>query len=188
MTVARAWAVNLGSCVFQAFLVAFLGIFVFYLGGYLTGEIVWGVTGDGHLGIVVGPIASAIVAGILYCIAWPIFWTVVHPNPPGKWRYGHVLFAWIPLVFLLVTYRPSTPGPMSMQLVNMPNAFVFSTIVTAVILFPLYSLWIYRYLLTPTQTARSRAAVTQLLSLVIVGALVYPSAWHTMHFVYGSVS
>lgn len=153
---------------------------MFYLGGFFIGEIIWGITGNGHIGVILGPIISATLAYVLYGLGWYIFWL---SQKSDKWIYTKILFAWIPLVAYLIYFRPHTLDPAPMQLVNMSNQFVFSTVVTATLLFPLYSLWLNRYVLIaePVNTSLKRSGFIVLISMA---AIVYLLAWHLMALIY----
>lgn len=185
MPVFRAWKLHIASSLFQMVLIGFLGVFVYYIGGYIIGNIIWGITGNGYYGVVLAPIISAILSFVLYAIGWFIFWYMVNQGGKREWLYTRIFFGWIPLVTYLIYFRPIPPNPLSMQLVSMPTQFIFSTVVTATILFPLYSIWINRYaLVREIRTQRKVALYTGFLTLILIGGIVYPLAWNTMGFIY----
>ena len=66
----REWRLAIASSLFQVALIGFLGVFVFYIGGYFIGIIIWGITGNGYDGVVLAPIFSAILSYALYALGW----------------------------------------------------------------------------------------------------------------------
>ena len=185
LSVFREWKLYITSSLFQVLLIGFLGVFVYYIGGYIIGNIIWGITGNGYYGVVLAPIISAILSYVLYAIGWFIFWHMVNRGGKRERLYTRIFFGWIPLVAYLIYFRPHAPNPLSMQLVSMPNQFIFSTVVTATVLFPLHSIWINRYaLVQEIRTLRKATLYTGFLSLILIGGIVYPLAWETMGFIY----
>ena len=181
----RELGLAIESSLFQMALIGFLGVFVFYIGGYVIGIIIWGITGNGYDGVVLAPILSAILSYALYALGWFLYWYWVNPGGKTKWFYIKILFGWLPLVAFLIFFRPHPPNPMSMYLVHMPNQFIFSTVVTATILFPLYSIWVNRYALVQEfRTQRKMVLYTGILTIMLIGGVVYPLAWNTMGLIY----
>jgi hypothetical protein len=184
LSVIRAWAINIACGLFQIALIGFLGIAVFYIGGYILEGLIWAVTGNAKLGLTLGPIFSTIISIFFYAIGWYGFWNMLYHDGRKQWFYTRVAFGLIPLIALLCIFRPSPPDPMSMQLVNISNQFIFSTEVTAIILFPLYSIGLYRYVLPIGIKNSLKNFIFVCLIMLIIGSVIYPIAWNTMQIIY----
>ncbi|GMA52193.1 hypothetical protein GCM10025857_35500 [Alicyclobacillus contaminans] len=179
MHVLRVWALNVFSSVFQILLTGVLGVCVFYVGGFNLGLIIWMITGDGNEGVVLAPILSAILSYVLYAIGWFLFWYALRQLGEREWLYTRIFFGWIPLIVFTVCYRPAPPDPTAMQLVNMPSSFIFSTFATATILFPMYCIWLNRYVLEPEVRRKRKGAVyAGFFGLISLGESFIP--WHGM--------
>jgi len=124
----------------------------------------------------------AIFFGGCYAFVWFFFWFVQF-NDGIKWFYWKVTFSTLPLVTSLIMFNPK-PNPMAMIPLTIEELqFMFSCMVTSIILFPLYSVSIYKFVLrSSAHKVRNTAVLCSVLFLL--GSVLFVSSWNMMPLLY----
>jgi hypothetical protein len=122
-------------------------------------------------------ITSFIIAGF-YGLAWYRFWSNSF-HGKIKWFYSRVTLAIIPLVIFLILFDP-VPDPMAM--ISVKTEPIFSCLMTGIILLPIYSLSLYKFVL-PYPIRKVKKYIL-LLAMIVLGSGIYALSWNTMHLMY----
>jgi hypothetical protein len=133
---------NISSSLFQLIILAFLAGSNFFI-MYFSAIFIMPFTKNGYVTQNTSEIITYAITAVIYGIVWLVFWRSLFNNGI-KWFYWRVLFAEIPLILILLVFDP-TPNPMAM--LPRPSEPIFSSLVTAIILLPIYSILIYKFIL-----------------------------------------
>lgn len=116
---------------------------------------------------------------IIYGIVWFIFWSCLYKEGI-KWFYYRVIFSIIPLIVVLLKFNPAQ-DPMAM--ISFKQEPIFSSLVTGVILLPIYSVLIYKFILQ-SKINKKRNSFFVCLGMLVLGSLIFVSSWNTMNIIY----
>lgn len=169
---------NISCSLFQIIILIFMSVLQFCT-WYFSGNLIWAFSGNSQFASDVSPIISYIIIAIIYGAIWLIFWSLLF-NDGIKWFYYKIAFSIIPLVLALFMFNP-IPNPMAM--IPMPTEPVFSCLVTGIILLPIYSTLIYKFIL---QTYKHKLRNTIVLCCVMLslGSLIFVWSWSMIHIIY----
>lgn len=175
--------VNIACSFFQVMVLLILIAFqaVLWFG---SGQIMWYVFGNAQQGLDIAPIISWAIVYIVYALVWFIFWVILFSGEV-RWFYWRVTFSTLPLVVALIMFNP-TPNPMAMIPLSIAETkFQFSTIVTGIVLFPIYSIGIYKFiLLKPSKKVRIKNTIYVCVTMILIGSLVFTTSWNLMQKIY----
>jgi hypothetical protein len=171
-------ATNISCSILQVFILACLCILQFII-LFIFGGIIYFISGDNGFSSAITLVISYSVIIIIYGIAWFVFWSSLFKDGI-KWFYWRVVFSIIPLVVFLLTFDP-TPNPMAM--ITFEQEPIFSCLVTGVILFPIYSVSIYKFILQ-SSINKKRNTIFLFLGMLLLGSLIFYSSWNIMHLIY----
>ncbi len=178
--VVRFLAINIVCSVFQFFVLFLLGGCLFFV-TWVSGNIIWEISGSARLSSQMAPIIGCLLVLGMYAVAWFIYWFVLFEAERMKWLYWRVAFATLPFAILLFMYDPR-PDPMAM--IPVPKEFGFSVLVTGMALFPIYSVSLNKYVL-PKQPFSRRNMVVLCVVMILLGSLLFLSSWTMMPVIYG---
>ncbi|GIM45126.1 hypothetical protein DNHGIG_06750 [Collibacillus ludicampi] len=170
------------ACSFVQIIVLFiLGVLLFFI-GFFSGQFIWQVSGNAQLGLMIAPILSCAIIFSVYAFVWFVYWLVLFKEEGIKWFYWRVAFATLPLVIMLIMFNPQ-PDPMAM--IPIPTEFDFSCLITGIILFPIYSVSIYKYvLLEQSSSHKVRNTIVLCVVMLMLGSVSFLSSWKMMDFIY----
>lgn len=114
-----------------------------------------------------------------YGVIWFVFWSRLFKDGI-KWFYYRVIFSIIPLIIILFMFDPR-PNPMAM--ITMPSEPIFSSIVTGIILFPIYSIAIYKFILQSGKH-RKKNIIWIVTLMMLIGSVIFISSWNLMNIIY----
>lgn len=161
---------NMLTLLFQGILLVVIGL----IWGHL--RLIFLFIMDDHIGSII----TAFITSGLYGLAWYLFWSNSF-HGKIKWFYSRVALAIIPLVILLILFDP-VPDPMAM--IPVKTEPIFSCIMTGIILLPIYSVSLYKFVL-PYPTRKVKKYIL-FLAMIVLGSAIYALSWNTMHLIYGS--
>jgi hypothetical protein len=181
----RFLAANIACSVFQFIVLLILGA-MFSVMRLISGSFFWDISEHHQSGLsIVLLVSYAIFFGSCYAFVWFVYWFVQF-NDGIKWFYWKVAFSTLPLVTLLIIFNPK-PNPMAMIPMSIAEyQFEFSCIVTGIILFPLYSVSIYKFVL---QSSAHKVRNTTVLCsvLLLLGSVLFVSSWNMMPIIYQGI-
>ncbi|KEO82415.1 hypothetical protein [Tumebacillus flagellatus] len=165
----RACGTGLTVGLLHAFLLGVLSVLYFF--GCLFLSMIWP-----------DPISTRVTAGLVYlgyAGIWYFIWRVMYEEGQIRFFYPKLGFALLPLLLAVLLYHPvpADPNQASMMLVDIPIELIRSSILTALILLPIYSIGLYRFVFPCRQPKRKFALLT--LCLLLVGSAVYSVAWRS---------
>lgn len=146
---------------------------------FFAGRIIYEITGDREAAYNWAIIISYSFVAVVYGLAWIEYWRSV--NKRGiKWFYSRIIVSLIPFIIVLVRFNPK-PDPMAM--INFPPEPMFSSLVTAIILTPIYSLLIDRFILKAKEHKARNTILIYLITLII-GGIIFAISWNVMWIFY----
>lgn len=116
---------------------------------------------------------------VLFAFLWLAVWKL-NSKYGLKWFYSKIAFAEIPLLVALFFIK-KTPDPSAM-IPYQPEP-LFSALVTAVILFPTYSILAEKYVLSGNKHIK-RNFILIGVSMLLAGLAIFISSWNVMHLIY----
>jgi hypothetical protein len=168
---------NLSCSLFQLVVIAILGIVLFPI-GFISGQFFRLLTGSNEIGFVAGVVISCGTVFASYALVWFLYWRLLF-NHGIKWFYWRVFLSTSPLVLLLGKINLH-PDPIAM--IPIPPEFNFSVLVTSIVLFPIYSIGIYRYVLA--KQIQWKNTIILVLIMMVLGSVIFLSSWNALSFVY----
>lgn len=170
---------NISCSLFQLFALVTLAFTRFFI-WFFSGQFLWSVFGDSEIVLVLPDAISYISVAMIYGGVWLGFWKILHDGRI-RWFYWRLIFALIPLFAALLMFDPE-PNPMAM--IPVPAEPIFSSLITAIILLPIYSILIYRFILQSTIN-KVRNSIFICLVTIFIGSLIFYGSWNMMHVIYG---
>jgi hypothetical protein len=177
ITFVRFLGANLSCSLFQFVVIAILGIVLFPI-GFISAQFFRIITGSSNIGFVAGAVISCGTVFTSYALVWFLYWRLLFDHGI-KWFYWRVFLSTIPLVLLLWKINLH-PDPIAM--ISIPPEFNFSVLVTSIVLFPIYSIGIYRYVLE--KQIQKKNTIIFILVMMMLGSVIFLSSWNALSFVY----
>jgi hypothetical protein len=168
-------AANISCSLFQVVVLICLAVSQFFI-WFILGAL--GVGSFMKDQFTVDIITYAITAAI-YGVVWLGFWSFLYKNGI-KWFYYRIFFSIIPLVAALIMFNPA-PNPMAM--LPRPPEPTFSSLVTGIILLPIYSVLIYKFVLQ-SSVKKVRNYIFVCLSTLFAGIIIFFASLSLMHIFY----
>lgn len=144
-----------------------------------SGATIWAVSGNGEIASNISIIIGYVAIAVIYGVVWLGFWSVLYKNGI-RWFYFRIAFSILPLIAALLMFDPR-PDPMAM--IPMSKQPVFSCLVTGIILLPIYSMLIYRFILK-VSVNRVRNTILVCFVTIVIGSLIFSAGWNIMHVIY----
>lgn len=117
-----------------------------------------------------------------YAVIWWFIWRFMLPNYETPRFYFNLLFATLPLLFLMLAfiYRHPTPNyTLMIPLLPQDIYIEFSTLVSGMVLFPLYSILLYQVIFPETcLMPRLLKSCISLAGLIGIGAGIFALSFH----------
>jgi hypothetical protein len=174
-------AINMMCSFVQIIVLFILGVLLFYIWFFL-GQFIRIISGSGTLAFIIASIISCATGVSVYAFVWFLYWLMSFKEEGIKWFYWRVAFATLPLVIMLIMFNPK-PDPMAM--IPIPTEFDFSCLVTGIILFPIYSVSIYKYVLLKQSSSRKvRTTLVLCAVMLLLGSVIFLSSWGMMDLIY----
>lgn len=169
---------NVSCSLFQILVMINLSVaqFIIWL---FSGYLILSVYDHGEISIYIPYAISYISIALIYGIAWFGFWSILYKGHI-KWFYSRLLFSIIPLLGILMTFDP-TIDPMEM--IPTPREPIFSSIVTAIILLPIYSILTYKFVLQ-SNVNKTRNTIFICVITSLIGLLIFCGSWNMMSIIY----
>lgn len=159
--------VNVFCIIFQSVILIGMGIVQF---------ITWFISGGNNI------ISYAVII-IIYAVVWFVFWRILFEYAVRcfRWFYIIVIFSVIPIILALWLFNPIQTNPLPM--ITMPLEPEFSSLVAGIILFPLYSISIYKFILQSNKH-KNRNAVFLCAAMLLLGSGIFVISWRNMYLFY----
>jgi hypothetical protein len=175
-------ATNIACSLFQLIIHLVLVMIQFML-WFMSGQFIWHLSGDAQLGLNIAPFISWGTVFSGYAVVWFVFWWVLSAEQI-KWFYWKVGFSTLPLLIALIMFNPK-PDPMAMIPLSISEMkFQFSSVVTGIVLFPLYSIGLYKYVFRKHPKSIWRHTVYVCLFMIGIGSLLFLISWNIMPHIY----
>lgn len=146
---------------------------------FTSGQLIGHLTGNAQLGLNMSPFISWGTVFSGYAVIWFIFWGALSIEKI-KWFYWKVSFSTIPLFFALILFNPK-PNPLAMIPLSIQEIkFQFSALVTGIVIFPLYSISLYKYVFMKHPKFIRRNVGYVCLSMIGLGSLLFLIIWSIM--------
>jgi hypothetical protein len=177
-TVISFLVANISCSLFQIFVLMFLGyVQLFIL--FIFGGIISILLGNGEFALNIPDVTIYIIIAVIYGVFWLCFWRMLFKDGI-KWFYYRIFFSIIPLIVALMMFNP-TLDPMAM--LPMPKEPIFSCLVTGIILLPIYSVLIYKFILQ-SSINKVRNSILVCLVTILIGSLIFYESWNMVSVIY----
>lgn len=178
ITVINFLVANISCSIFQIFVLMFLGYLQLFI-LYIFGGIISSLLGNSEFALNIPDVSIYIIIAVIYGVFWLCFWRMLFKDGI-KWFYYRIFFSIIPLIVVLMMFNP-TPDPMAM--LPMPKEPIFSCLVTGIILLPIYSVLIYKFILQ-SSINKVRNSILVCIVTIIIGSLIFYGSWNMMDVIY----
>lgn len=172
---------NILCSMFQIFVVGILAIAQLPI-EILSYQVIGGILGDWKIASDISPFVSYISIALSYGIIWLGFWHVLSKVSEGhiKYFYWKLAFSIIPLLVILNFFDPR---PNHMAMIAIPKEPIFSSLFTSIILLPIYSILIYKFILN-REVNKIKFMIFVSLVTFFVGALIFYGSLNYMDVIY----
>ncbi|MBL0386796.1 hypothetical protein JJB07_09035 [Tumebacillus sp. ITR2] len=125
--------------------------FGYFFGSLIGGMILFSATGDALFANRTAPLVVAGLVYLGYVFVWYMIWLLQFENGKISFFYSKLGFALVPLVVALALYQPVDPAQATMAILDVPDELIRSSLLTALVLLPLYSIGLVRFVLPKTK-------------------------------------
>lgn len=177
----KFWAITILSFVFQLIVLLFFTFIQFFL-WFGSGKIIGHLFGDAQVGMAGAPFISWTIVIALYAFIWFIYWWIMY-EVDHRWLYGRIACTTLPFVIAFYLFNPN-PDPMAMIPLSPAEIKLrFSLIVTGIVLFPLYSIGLNKFVFTQqTRNRKVRNARLVCLMMIGIGSAIFAISWNSREF------
>lgn len=116
---------------------------------------------------------------IFYGIVWYYYWYFLYKETI-RWFYYRVIFSILPLILYLRIFQPVPTNQLVMITHDMKP--LFSCVVTGILVLPVYSILLYKYVIPKVK--RKKSFVYVVIFTLVIGSLVFMTSYMMMDTLY----